>query len=289
DGAGDRVCVDVVGLASRADTNRRDDRDDIGLLEGIEHSGGNLLRLTDKAEIDLGSDPALDPGASHLPCLDQSAILAAEPDRAAALGIDRRDELLVDRPGENHLDDLHRLAVGNPQPVDEAALDPAPLQHLADLRPDSVDDDRIDAGLLQQHDVARAPIAGCRIAHRVAAVLEARRAPGISAHIRQRLCQDRRLGHGIGVRDRGRQREVRACAHRGAYSIAVAPAPPRSAESAKLPSDARKAAMPRRSNALVRWISGCAAGWVASSAAVRSATSASSPDPTLSVLVRTIW
>src|SRR6266704_4412631 len=59
--------------------------------------------------------------------------------------------------------------------------------------------------------------------------------------------------------------------------------------SARLPSVARNAAMPCRLAALVRWISGYAAVWVASSAAVRSAISASAPASALSVLVKTTW
>ena len=94
----------------RADADRRDDRDDVGLLEGVEHAGGDPLRLADKTEIDLGLDAGLDPGAHQLSRLDQAAILAGEADRTAALGVDRRDELLVDRAGENHLDHFHRLA-----------------------------------------------------------------------------------------------------------------------------------------------------------------------------------
>ena len=57
---------------------------------------------------------------------------------------------------------------------------------------------------------------------------------------------------------------------------------------ARSASVARNAAMPRRFSALVSWISGCAAVWVASSAATRSAASASTVGPSLSVLVSTI-
>ena len=79
-------------------------------LKRVEHAGVDPLRLADKAEVDLGPDAAFDPGTHQLSRLDQPAILAGKADRAAALGVDRRDELLVDRAGQDHLDHFHRLA-----------------------------------------------------------------------------------------------------------------------------------------------------------------------------------
>src|SRR5207237_9774388 len=81
--------------------------------------------LADKPEIAV---------AGQLARPDEPAILAAEPDCGAPGSIDRGDELLVDGTGEHHLDHFHRLAVGDPQSIDEIALDPKALQHLTDLR-----------------------------------------------------------------------------------------------------------------------------------------------------------
>uniref|UniRef100_A0A7C4CDN2 Alanine racemase C-terminal domain-containing protein n=1 Tax=candidate division WOR-3 bacterium TaxID=2052148 RepID=A0A7C4CDN2_UNCW3 len=36
--------------------------------------------------------------------------------------VDQGDDLLVDRPAEHHLHDVHRLGVGHPHPLHELAL-----------------------------------------------------------------------------------------------------------------------------------------------------------------------
>src|SRR5205085_5784847 len=91
----------------------------------------------------------IDLGARELARADQVRILAGKPDRIAAARVDCRDDLLVDGAREHHLDDLDGGAVGDAEPVDEIALDPEPLQHLADLRPAAVNAERVDADLLQ--------------------------------------------------------------------------------------------------------------------------------------------
>jgi hypothetical protein len=58
------------------------------------------------------------------------------------------DDLLVDRAGEHHLDDLDgRLSVTR-SPA-RTRLDAELVEHRADLRPAAVHDDRVDAGLLR--------------------------------------------------------------------------------------------------------------------------------------------
>jgi hypothetical protein len=66
-------------------------------------------------------------------------------------------------------------------------LDAEPLQHLGNLRPATVNNDRVDANLLEQDDVAGERISGCRVAHRMAAVLDDEGAAGVTAHIGQGL------------------------------------------------------------------------------------------------------
>ena len=71
--------------------------------------------------------------------------------------------------------------------VDEVALDAQAGEHLGDLRAAAVDHNRVDADLLQQHDVAREALGERGVAHGVAAILDdhapAREAP----HVGQRL------------------------------------------------------------------------------------------------------
>ena len=69
--------------------------------------------------------------------------------------------------------------------------DGEPLQHIADLRPTTMNDDRMDADLLEEGDVARERIVGCAIGHRVPTILDQDGPPGIAAQVRQCLVEDR--------------------------------------------------------------------------------------------------
>jgi CheY-like chemotaxis protein len=143
----------------------------------------------------------LDPAARHLAGANEAAILAGQPDGTAARLIDRGDELFVDGSGKHHFDDFHGLAIGDTQPVDKAALDAEPLQHLADLRPAAMNHDRVDPDLLQQDYVARKRIVGAaaifrmavtrKAAHRVAAIFDQDGLTGIAPQIRQSLAENR--------------------------------------------------------------------------------------------------
>jgi hypothetical protein len=151
---------------------RRQHRHEILAEHGVEHLGIDLVGLADIAEIDRLLDVRIRiaGGAGDLGRLDHVAVLAAQADRLAAGGVDEADDLLVDRAGEDHLDDLHRLLVGDPEAVDELALDAELGQHLADLGPAAVDDHRIDAGLFQHHDVAGEGARAALVAHGMAAI-----------------------------------------------------------------------------------------------------------------------
>ena len=74
---------------------------------------------------------------------------------------------------------------------------------MGDLRPAAVHDDRVDADLLQQHDVARERILGHAVGHGMAAIFDDQGLAGIAAHIGQRLRQDRGLDDRVRVGLRG--------------------------------------------------------------------------------------
>ena len=101
---------------------------------------------------------------------DHVAVLAAQADRPAALGVDEADDLLVDRAGEHHLDDLDGRLVGDAQAGGKLRLDAELFQHGADLRAAAMHDDRVHAGLLEQHHVAGEIARDRLVAHGVAAV-----------------------------------------------------------------------------------------------------------------------
>ena len=140
------------------------------------------------------------------------AVLAAEPDRPLALGVDQRHDLLVDRAGQHHLDDLDRLLVGDAQAALELRFDAHLGEHRADLRPAAMHDDRVDAGLLEQRDVAGEGLAERGVAHGVAAIFHHDGLVLVALHVGQRGGKQARLlggGGGISVMSSILAREAR--------------------------------------------------------------------------------
>ena len=121
-------------------------------------------------------------------------------------GIDEADELLVDGAGQHHLDDLDAGGIGDAMAVGEFGLDAEPVQHFRDLRPAAMHDHGIEAGLLEQHDVAGEVAGDLLVAHGMAAILDDDDRIVMALHMRQGLGQDRGLvvradidGHGWSV------------------------------------------------------------------------------------------
>ena len=86
------------------------------------------------------------------------------------------------------------------RPSANSDLMPSRLSMSPDLRPAAVHHDRIDRGLLHQHDVAREALRRRLVAHRVAAVFHHDDLLVVLLHVRQRLDEDaglvlRRNGH----------------------------------------------------------------------------------------------
>ncbi len=151
-----------------------------------EHSGVDPLGLADQPEIAV---------ARQLARVQEAAILAGETDRDAAGGVDCRDELFVDRPGQDHFDNFHRLRVGDPEAVDETALDAEPVEHAVDLRTAAMHDDRVDAELVQQRDVGGEGLTAR--AHRVPAVFDDDGLPGVARPMRHDSGQHRGDRRGV--------------------------------------------------------------------------------------------
>ena len=192
DGAGEGVGIDVVGLPVDARRHGRHHRDQVFLGDHVEHGRIHHLGLADEAEIDhlLHLAVGIAHGARRLLDGDEIAVLAAEADGPAALGVERRNDLLVDGAGQHHLDDFHGGAVGDAQAVLELALDAELVEHGADLRAAAVDDDRLHAGLLQEHDVAGEGAGETGVTHGMAAVLHHDRLVVVALHVGQRFRDD---------------------------------------------------------------------------------------------------
>ena len=71
-----------------------------------------------------GGSPLSEHRDVHLARQDQTAVFAAQTDRHAAVPVDQGDDLLVDLADQHHLDDVHRLLVGDAHAAHEAAVMP---------------------------------------------------------------------------------------------------------------------------------------------------------------------
>ncbi len=119
-----------------------------------------------------------------------AAVAAREADRASAGLLDELDDLAIDLAAEHHLDDFHRLVVGDAQAVDEGRLLADARERRLDLRTAAVDDHRPHADVLEQHDVDREGGLEGIVLHRVAAVLDDDGLAQEAPHVGQRLDQD---------------------------------------------------------------------------------------------------
>ena len=192
DGTRRRIGVDVIGLAPFTHTDRRDDGDEIALAQDFQDRRVAIIGLADETEIQHLLDIAFGilGRALQLARLDQPAILAGQADRLTAFGLQRGHDLFVDRACQNHFDDVDRFLVGDAQPVDEDAFLRHPVQHLADLRPAAMHDDRIHPDLFQQHDVPGKEPRQMGVAHGMTAVFHDQGLVIVPAHEGKRLGQD---------------------------------------------------------------------------------------------------
>src|SRR6185503_11643831 len=130
------------------------------------------FRLAHEPEVDDLFDVGIriDHRAADLARLHHVAVLAAQPDSLAAGGVDVADDLLVDRAGQNHFDDLDRLCVGDAQTGSELGFYTELLEHGLDLRAPAVHDDGIDRRLFEQDDIFRKIACRLLLAHGVPAI-----------------------------------------------------------------------------------------------------------------------
>ena len=130
-----------------------------------------LTHFADLADIDIlaGLLHVLD---HQLFGADETAVLARQPHRLAAMLVDQVDDFLVDRATQHHFDDVHGLPVGDAHALDEFALLADPLQQVVDLRPTAMHHHRVHADQLEQHHVLGEALLEVLLGHGVAAVLD---------------------------------------------------------------------------------------------------------------------
>src|SRR3954463_5947000 len=112
------------------------------------------------------------PRPLHRRHAEQLPVVAAEPDARLPVPVDPLHDVLVDLADEHHLGDLDRRLVAHAQATDELPGQVEPLHVAGALRAPAVDDDRVHADVLEEHDVAREVLAQLRVVHRRAAVLD---------------------------------------------------------------------------------------------------------------------
>ena len=148
----------------------------------LEHVDVDALDPADEADV-LAARRRLAGGS------EQQPVVAAQPDRRLAVAVEPQHDVLVDLADQDHLRDLDGRSVRHPQSVDELDREVEPLHVAGDLRTATVDDDRVHADVLEQHDVARELLLELGVDHRRAAVLDDDGLAVELADVRQRLEQ----------------------------------------------------------------------------------------------------
>ena len=102
--------------------------------------------------------------------------------------MDGSDEVRGDLAGQHHLDDLHRLLVGDPKALLELGLQAESLAHGGDLRTATVHEHRLHADVAEKDDVQQRLVAG--LLDRVAPDLDDDDLAVEPLDVRQRFDQD---------------------------------------------------------------------------------------------------
>ena len=115
-------------LPVAVDADRRDDGNEPRLDELVDHVGHDLDNLADAARVDhlFTAGGVAGAHARHLARANEPIVLAGEAHGAPALLADQPDDFLVDATAEDHLDDVHRLVVGDAQAGHELRGDAHP-------------------------------------------------------------------------------------------------------------------------------------------------------------------
>jgi hypothetical protein len=170
---------DAVGVGR----DRGDDRDPAGLDDVEDRLRPDVGDLPDQAEVDL---LAVHDGGGPLG-REEPGVLPGQPHGERPVAVDEPHQLPLHLPDEDHADDIHRLLGGDPQAAAELRGDAEPVEHGRDLRPATVHDDRLEAGVPQEHDVLRERRLEGVVGHGVAAVLHDDRPAVVLHQPRQRL------------------------------------------------------------------------------------------------------
>ena len=117
----------------------------------------------------------------------QIVVFARQTNRTATFIHDRLNDAFVDQTGQHHFNDLNGGFVGHTLAAHELRLDAKLIQHFVDHRAAAMNDDRVHANLLHQHDVAGECGHRFGVAHGVATEFHHHRRAGIALHVGKSL------------------------------------------------------------------------------------------------------
>ena len=182
------VGVDVVGVAVPVRAGGGDHRD-VVLGDVVEDVDVHPLDLADEADL---------VGVGMRANLEQRPVLARKAHRRLPVPVQPADDVRVHLAEQDHLRHLHRLGIGDAHPLDEPDLHSQPLQVTGDVGASAVDDHRVQAHVLEQHDVRRKALAQLLVAHRGAPVLDHHGAAVEVPDVGERLEQGVDVAPGLG-------------------------------------------------------------------------------------------
>jgi hypothetical protein len=105
-------------------------------------------------------------------CAQQAAVFSGHAHGVGAVRIDQSHQFASHLAGEDHPDHVHGFRGGHAEAALEFGFNAEPAEHRVDLRASAVDHHRVDAYVVEEHDVLGEGAAEIVVDHGVAAVLD---------------------------------------------------------------------------------------------------------------------
>ncbi len=126
----------------------------------------------------------------HFPGTDKITIPAGKTNSPAAIVINKPDDFLIDPANQYHLHHVHGLTIGHPHALHIIWFDLKPIKQIIDLGSTSMNDNDIDAYMIEKNDIKCKLALEVLIYHGMAAILDNNRLMPEFLNIGQRFHQD---------------------------------------------------------------------------------------------------
>ena len=167
-----------------AHSDRNHHRNEVAREQQLDVAGVDVLDVAQKSQVRrVGVAVAVE---DHRARLDEAAILAIDPHRAASVTVDQRRQFLIEL-GQRHLDHRQRARVSDAMAAVSLRLHAHLLEQLVDAPTAAMHDDGLHADEPQQRDVAGEAVLELRIAHRLATESDHQRLAVEGAQVGQRF------------------------------------------------------------------------------------------------------